>query len=89
MKAPYDRVIIKPVYQNTIGASSIVLTDGQSKQQGDFYGIVIDPGESNKLGLTIGEKVLYQRNEGAEIEVDGEKLVSINSINILALVDTI
>lgn len=87
-KAVRDLVIIKRVYEGKIGNSSIVLPDGLGIQSNyeDFYGLVISVGPEDKMGIKIGDRLIYSRNEGVEIKGYKEHW-SLNPRAILAIIN--
>jgi chaperonin GroES len=69
-----DRVLVKPVKEEEITASGIVLpdtVDKEKKMEGEI--IALGNGEKIvKLGLSVGQKVLFKKWGGEEIK-DGEE----------------
>ncbi len=68
-----DRVIVKPLTQEEVTKSGIVLPDTvekEKKEQGEV--ISIGSGEKiQKLGLKVGDKVLFGKYAGEDVEVEG------------------
>jgi chaperonin GroES len=67
-----DRVLVKPQTQEEVTKSGIVLPDTaekERKEQGQI--LAIGDGEKiKKLNLKIGDKVLFGKYAGDEVEVD-------------------
>ena len=70
-----DRVLVKPVKEEEVTASGIVLPDTVDKEK-KAEGEVVAIGEGDKvkkLGLKNGDVVLYGKYGGDEVEIDGEE----------------
>lgn len=77
IKACADYLVVEPVYEEKMGL--IYLPDGSKKQESNFYGIVISVGpEFPFKEIKAGDKVLYRRNEGTEIESGGKKYIALS-----------
>jgi co-chaperonin GroES (HSP10) len=87
IKATYNRVIVKEFYDEKIGKSMIIVPDYQhvKKIQSNYYGLVISVGPENTLGIKPGDKILFDRMEGKPISFNGEKLISLESDYISAV----
>lgn len=72
-----NRILVKPLTTEEVTASGIILpeiADKEKKTQGEI--VAVGNGEDiEKLGLKIGDKVVFGKYSGDEIEVeeDGEK----------------
>lgn len=66
-----DNVIIRRVYTGKVGNSTIMLADvdGFKSNTEDYYGEVLSVGDSDKLGVSVGMKLLYHRNEGLRLHI--------------------
>lgn len=84
IKAPRDMVIVKVIYEEKIG--SIILTDYQEskKRHASFRGIVASVGPEFKYSVKTGDKILFPRGEGVEIETEEGNLTSLQAKYILA-----
>ena len=69
-----DRVLVKPLISEEVTKSGIVLPDTaekEKKEQGEI--IAIGDGEKiKKLNLKVGDKVLFGKYAGDEVEMDGK-----------------
>jgi chaperonin GroES len=82
-----DRVLVKPIAQEETTKSGIVLPDTAEKER-KAQGEVISIGEGEKirkLGLNIGDKVLYGKYAGDEVEVDKTDFKILKDDEILAV----
>ena len=85
-----DRVVLKQLVQEETTASGIVLP-GQNKekpQQAEVVAVgpggVVD-GKEVKMEVSVGEKVIYSKYAGTEVEVDKETLIIVKQNDILAI----
>lgn len=73
-----DRILVKPMRQEEVTKSGIVLPDTAEKEKKEEGEIVaVGEGEKiKKLNLKVGDKVLFGKYAGDEVEVseDGEKV---------------
>jgi chaperonin GroES len=87
-----DRVVIKPLEQDEVTPSGIVLpeTAKEKPQKGEV--LSVGPGARDEDGkhiamdLKAGDKVLFAKYAGTEIKIDGEKLLILRESDVLAIV---
>ena len=87
-----DRVVIKPLEQEEVTPSGIVLpeTAKEKPQKGEV--LSVGPGARDEDGkhiamdLKAGDKVLFAKYAGTEIKIDGEKLLILRESDVLAIV---
>ena len=85
-----DRVVVKAQDAEEKTASGIILPDtAQEKPQiGEI--IAVGPGKTNdsgnivKMSLKKGDKVLYGKYSGSEVNIDGDDLLIMRESDILA-----
>lgn len=87
-----DRVVIKQLEAEETTKSGIVLP-GQNKekpQQAEVLavgpGAMVD-GKLEPMDVKVGDKVIYSRFVGNEIEVDGEEVRVVSQKDILAIIE--
>lgn len=88
----FDYVLIKPVQQDEVTASGIVLpeTVKEKPQMGEV--MAVGPGGMNDEGKTlpmhvkVGQKVLYKKWGGNEIKVGSEEWMLLEQKDIMAVV---
>lgn len=70
-----DRVLVRPKKEEEITASGIVLPDTVNKEKkAEGEVIALGAGEElKKLGLKVGDKVIFEKWGGEEIEVEDLK----------------
>lgn len=82
-----DRVLIKPiaVEEKTIGG--IIIPD--SAKEKPLQGEVIAVGQGTKdeeMILSVGDRVLYGKFAGTEVEFDGDKFLIMRQSDVLAVI---
>lgn len=93
IKPLYDKVVIKPLSEEEVTKSGIVLPDTVSKEkpmQGEVVAVGsgkrLDNGQLAPMSVTVGDKVLFTKYAPDEVEVDGEEYLVIDEDKILAIV---
>jgi len=87
-----DRVIIKPSEAEETTKGGIILPDTAKEKpiEGTIVaagpGKVTDDGKTVKLGVKVGDKVLYGKYSGTEITVEGEEYLIMRESDIFAIV---
>ena len=85
-----DRIVVKPAPAEEKTASGIILPDtAQEKPQiGTIMAVgpgkTSDTGDLVKMSLKKGDKVLYGKYSGTEVNIDGEDLLIMKESDILA-----
>ena len=93
IKPLYDRVVVKKVEMEQKTAGGIILPDTakEESQMGEVVAVgegrLLENGEIRPLKVKEGDKVLYSKYAGNEVELDGEKLLIIREEDILAIVE--
>lgn len=86
LKPLADRVIIAPTAAEEVTASGIIIPD--SAKEKPLRGTVIAVGNGTKdeeMVLKEGDKVLYGKYAGTEIELDGDTLLIMRQSDILGI----
>ena len=82
-----DRVLVRPAEAEQKTASGIIIPDtAKEKPQ---HGEVLAVGKGTKdheMTVKVGDKVLYGKYSGTEIELDGEKLMIMKESDIYAII---
>ena len=87
-----DKVVIKQLEAEEKTKSGIVLPS-QSKEKPQMAVVVAaGPGgmvDGNKVEMVVkeGDKIIYSKYSGTEVECDGEKLLVVSQNDILAIVE--
>jgi len=88
----FDYVLIKPLKQDEVTASGILLPDTvkEKPQMGEVMavgtGFGSDDGRENKMIVKIGQKVVYKKWGGNEIKVGHEEWLLIEQKDVMAIV---
>jgi len=88
-----DRVVVEPMEAEAKTKGGIVLPDSakEKPQQGKVVaagpGRTLDNGERATLPVKKGDKVLYAKYGGTEIEIDGTTYMILRESDILAKLD--
>jgi len=93
MEPLYDRVIIKPIAEESKTASGIYIPDTASKEKPQKGTIVaVGPGKPNKNGtitpmvVKVGDVVLYGKYSGDEIKIESVEYKILLEENIFAII---
>lgn len=92
IKPLFDYVLVKPLKQEEVTASGIVLPDTvkEKPQMGEVMavgeGFGSDDGRQNKIIVKVGQKVVYKKWGGNEIKVGNEEWLLIEQKDIMAIV---
>jgi chaperonin GroES len=87
-----DRVIIKPSEAEETTKGGIILPDTAKEKpiEGTVVaagpGKVTDDGKTVKMGVKVGDKVLYGKYSGTEVTVGGEEYLIMRESDIFAIV---
>ena len=85
-----DHIVLKPVEQEEITASGLVIPDSAKEQPQHGHVVAVGPGKMNEAGtietieLNEGDRVLYQKYTGQEITVDKQDYIVIRFQDVLA-----
>jgi chaperonin GroES len=88
-----DRLVVKPLEQEEVTASGIVLpeTAKEKPQKGEV--LAVGPGARNEDGehvaleVSVKDTVLFAKYAGTEIKMDGEKVLILRESDILAILE--
>jgi len=93
IKPLYDRVVVKKVEVEQKTAGGIILPDTakEESQVGEVVAVgegrILENGEIRPLKVKEGNRVLYSKYAGNEVELDGEKYLIIREEDILAVIE--
>ncbi len=89
-----DRVLVKPIKEEEVTASGIVLpdtVDKQKKAEGEIVAIgpgkLLESGERATMEVKVGDRVLFEKWGGEEVKVEGEEYKILESEKILAIIE--
>lgn len=84
-----DRILVKPLKEEEVRASGIVLPDTATKEK-KAEGTILAVGNGEKLAklnLSVGMKVLFKKWGGEEVEVDGAECKILNHDDVIAVIE--
>ena len=90
LKPMSDRVVVRPTEQEEMTKSGIVLPDTAKErpQEGEVVAVgpgrYLNSGKRLEMELKVGDKVIYSKYAGTEIQVEDEELLVLGSNDVLA-----
>ena len=92
IKPIHSNVVVKPITEDEVTKSGIVLPDTVDKERpekGEVIAVgdgkVLDNGNKVPLSVKKGDMVMFKKYSPDEIKIDGEELLIINESDILAV----
>ncbi len=89
-----DHLLVKPLKQEEVTASGIVLpdtVDKEKKAEGEVVAVgpgkLLESGQRSTMEVSVGNKVLFKKWGGDEVKVDGEEYKIISQDDVLAIVE--
>ena len=88
----HDRVIIKREEEETTSAGGIVLPGSATEKpsRGEVIAVgkgkVADNGQTSAMSVSVGDKVLFGKYSGTEIQSDEETLIVMREDEIMAII---
>jgi len=80
-----ENVLVHPEKPEQKTSAGIYLPDSASQERPQI-GTVMGVGESEKIHVKAGQKVIFRRYGGEEIKIDGEEYLITSYKDILAIV---
>ncbi|MBU0707977.1 co-chaperone GroES [Patescibacteria group bacterium] len=84
-----DRVIVKPLQEEEVTKTGIVLPDTvekEKKEQGEV--ISVGNGENiKKLGVKAGDRVLFGKYSGEDVKIENEEFKVLKDEDVLAIIE--
>ena len=94
IKPLHDHVIVKAIAEDIITKSGIVLPDTIDKERSEKgevlavgAGKINNDGSLMKMGVKVGDKVMFKKYSPDEIKIDGEEYLIIRESDILAIIE--
>lgn len=94
LKPLYDHVIVKPITENEITKSGIVLPDTIDKEKPEKgqviavgEGKLLENGQTAKMFVKVGDKVMFKKYSPDEIKIDGVEYLIISEGDILGILE--
>lgn len=94
LKPLNDHVIVKPITEDEVTKSGIVLPDTADKEKPEKGEIValgggklLDSGQRAPMSVKVGDIIMFKKYSPDEIKVDGEEYLVIQEGDILAILE--
>ncbi len=88
LKPIQDRVVVRRLPADEVTAGGIIIPDTakEKPQQGEV--LAVGPGkDDHKMTVKVGDRVLFGKYAGQELDLNGEDLVVMREDDILSIVD--
>lgn len=89
-----DKVVLKPIKENEVTKSGIVLPDTAEKEKPEKAEVIavgpgkmLQNGQRSEMSVKVGDKVLFTKYGPNEIKVDGEELLIAGIDDLLAILE--
>ena len=87
-----DKIVLKQMIAEETTKSGIVLTGQTKEKPQEAEVIAVGPGgvvDGNEvvMQVKVGDKVIYSKYAGTDVELDGEKYIIVKQNDILAIVE--
>ena len=87
-----DRVVIKNVEAEETTKSGIILTAAAKEKPQMAEVLAVGPGgmvdgKEVKMQVSVGQKVIYSKYAGTEVNLDGQEVIIVRQNDILAVVE--
>ena len=94
LKPLFNNVIVKPLKNEEVTKSGIVLPDTIDKEKpekGEVIAIgsgkVLDNGETLKMSVKVGDRVMFKKCSPDEVKIDGEDYLVLSESDIIAIIE--
>jgi len=93
IKPLHDNVIVKPIAEEEMTKSGIVLPDTVNKEKPERGEVVavgegklLDSGQRAAMSVKAGDKVMFKKYSPDEIKIDDEEYLVISERDIIAII---
>lgn len=94
LKPLFNNVIVKTLKNEETTKSGIVLPDTIDKEKpekGEVFacgtGKVLDNGQTLKMSVKVGDKVMFKKYSPDEIKIEGEDYLVLSESDIIAIIE--
>lgn len=94
IKPLHDHVIIKPITEDEVTKSGIIMPDTVDKEKpekGEVIAVgpgkILNNGQRAPMGVKVGDKVMFKKYSPDEIKVDGKEYLVIAESDVLAIIE--
>ncbi len=88
----HDRIIVKPSLPEEVTTGGIIIPDTakEKPQQGEVIAVgqgrTADDGKIIQMQVKTGDKVLYGKYSGTEVNIDGEDMLIMRESDVFAII---
>lgn len=89
-----DYLIVRPLTEDTVTASGIVLPDTIDKEKtekGEVVfagpGRILDSGSVSPMSVKVGDKVMFKKYAPDEIKIEGEEYLVIRESDVMLVIE--
>lgn len=87
MKPLADRVLVKPASAESKTVSGIIIPDTAKEKPQKGEVVAVGPGKKDEpMVVKVGDKVLYGKYGGTEVNIDGQEYLIMRESDIYAIV---
>ena len=89
----HDRVLVKRLEEERTSPGGIVIPDTaaekpiQGKVMAVGKGKILEDGTVRALDVKVGDKILFGKYSGTEVQVDGDDLVVMREEDVMAIIE--
>ena len=89
----HDRIVVKRIEEETTTAGGIIIPDSakEKPQEGKIVAVgngkIADDGKVTPLDVKKGDKILFSKYSGSEIEVEGAEHLIMREDDVLAVIE--
>ncbi|GMO29007.1 MAG: co-chaperone GroES [Termitinemataceae bacterium] len=82
-----DRVLVKIAQAETKTASGIIIPDNAQEKTQEGVVVAVGPGtEKEKITVSVGERVMYDKYAGSQLKIDGADHLVVRMSDIIAVI---
>ena len=87
----HDRLLVRRVEEKEQVKGGIIIPDSarEKPQEGEVVAVgngkVLDDGSKQALDVKVGDKILFGKYSGTDIEIDGEEMLILREDEVLAV----
>ena len=93
LKPLHDRVLVKRLESEEVTKGGIIIPDSAKEKPIKGEIIAVGPGKNTDKGETVkmsvkkGDKVLFNKYAGTEVKIDGDEFLVMREDDILAMIE--
>jgi len=83
-----DRVLVQVEKAETKSSGGIIIPDTAQEKTQTGKVLAVGPGtEKEKITVSVGQKVMYDKYAGTQVKIDGEECLILKAADIIALIE--